>query len=205
MASKTLALFKIIKAIAHLSQTANHILALLKGFYYKFKYGLFNKRVAFGKRLLIRGPLKISGPGKVVIGDNVSIDGSGHPVTPFTHHKDAVISIGSNSFVNGTRFGCQKQIIVGDYAILGDARIMDTDFHSIYPNRWSSDAIVESKPIIIGKNVWIGAASAILKGVTIGNNSVIGFGAVVSKNVPPNCVVAGNPAKPVKNLVENDR
>jgi acetyltransferase-like isoleucine patch superfamily enzyme len=151
----------------------------------------------------VRGPLKIRGPGKVIIGDNVLIDGRGHPVTPFTHHKDAVISIGSNSFVNGTRFGCQKKITIGEYAILGDARILDTDFHSIYPDRLSPNAVVESKPIIIGKNVWIGGAAIVLKGVNIGHNSVVGFGSVVTKDVPADCVVAGNPAKIIKTFQPN--
>lgn len=164
---------------------------------------MFNRRVVFGKRLLVRGHLKISGPGKVIIGDNVSIDGIGHPVTPFTHYKDAVISIGSNSFVNGTRFGCQTRITVGEYAILADARILDTDFHSIYPDRWSPDAVVESSPVVIGKNVWIGAAAIVLKGVNIGYNSVVGFGSVVTKDIPANCVVAGNPAKIVKTFQPN--
>jgi acetyltransferase-like isoleucine patch superfamily enzyme len=174
------------------------------GYYYKLKYSFFRRRTIFGKGFRVRGSLKIKGPGKVIIGDNVFIDGRGHPVTPFTYSKNAIISIGSNCFINGTRFGCQKEIVIGDYAILGDARILDTDFHSIYPNRWSSDAIVESKPIIVGRNVWIGAASAILKGVKIGDNSVVGFGAIVLKDVPPNCVAAGNPAKVIKSLMSND-
>jgi len=144
--------------------------------------------------------LTIRGPGRVFVGDNVFIDGRGHPVTPFTHHVDALISIGSNSFLNGTRFGCQKKIVIGDYAILGDARILDTDFHSIYPDRWSNDAIVRSEPITIGKNVWVAAAAAILKGVKIGDNSVVGFGSIVTEDVPNNCVVVGNPAKVVKRL-----
>lgn len=196
--------FKIQRSIAHPFQTFGYIFALLRGCYYKLKYGLFNNRVTLGKRLLVRGPLKIKGPGKVIIGDNVSIEGRGHPVTPFTHHKDALLTIGSNSFINGTRFGCQTRITIGEYAILADARILDTDFHSIYPDRWSPEAVVESRPLVIGKNVWIGAAAIVLKGVTIGDNSVVGFGSVVTKDVPANCVVAGNPAKIIKTFQPNE-
>lgn len=189
---------KLQKVLAHPYQALNYIFAVLKGRYYKLKYGLTNRKVTFGKQLLVRGPLKISGPGRVIIGDNVSIDGRGHPVTPFTHHKDAVISIGSNSFVNGTRFGCQTKIAIGEYAILADARILDTDFHSIYPDRWSPNAVVKCKPVLIGKNVWVGAAAIVLKGVKIGDNSVVGFGSVVTRDVPADCVVTGNPTKIVK-------
>ena len=89
---------------------------------------------------------------------------------------------------------------VGDDAILGDAMILDTDFHSIYPDRWSVEAKAESKPIRTGRNVWIGGAASVLKGVKIGDNSVVGFGPVVIRDVPRNSVVAGNPACVVKKL-----
>ena len=53
-------------------------------------------------------------------------------------------------------------------------------------------------PIVIGKNVWIGSHAIILKGVQIGDNAFIGAGAVVTKNVEPNSVVVGNPARTIK-------
>ncbi len=62
------------------------------------------------------------------------------------------------------------------------------------------DCSVNTAPVIIEDNVWIGMNAVILKGVTIGENSVVAAGAVVSKNVPPNVVVAGNPAVIVKHL-----
>ncbi len=59
------------------------------------------------------------------------------------------------------------------------------------------------KPIHIGKNVWIGSGAIVLPGVTIGDNSIVGAGSVVTKNVEPNSVVAGNPAKFIKSINEN--
>ncbi len=193
---------KILEIIAHPFDAYGYILSIFLGYLYKFRYHILRRKVVLGKSLRIRGSLIIRGPGEVFIGDRVYIDGRGHPVTLFTYDKGAIISIGSNSFIDGTRFGCQKRISISKYAILGDARIMDTDFHSISPNRWSSDALVESNPVIVEENVWIGAAAAVLKGVRIGNNSVVGFGSVVTKDVPSNCVVAGNPARVVKKLDE---
>ena len=55
-------------------------------------------------------------------------------------------------------------------------------------------------PITIGNNVWIGGNCAVLPGVTIGDNSVIGAGSVVNRDIPKNCVAAGNPCKVIRNL-----
>lgn len=63
------------------------------------------------------------------------------------------------------------------------------DRHNLYP-----------KPVVVGKNVWIGSNSTILQGVTIGDGSIVGAGSVVTKDVPPNTVVVGNPAKVIKTL-----
>lgn len=191
---------KILSGLKSPSSARDYVFSLLKGHYYRIKYSMIFKKASFGKKFRVQGLMKISGPGKVQFGDNVLVCGLGHPVTPFTHHKDAVIKIGSNSFVNGTRFGCRTSITIGEYAILGDARILDTDFHSINPDRWSPDAIIESAPITIGNNVWVGANTAILKGVIIGDNSVVGFGSVLSRSIPGNCVVAGNPATIIKQI-----
>lgn len=191
---------KISKASKSPSSVVDYVLSKVRGWYYQLKYSIILKKAVFGKNFRVQGTLKIAGPGKVIIGDNVLVCGLGHPVTPFTHHKDAIIAIGSNSFLNGTRFACQTAITIGEYALLGDARIMDTDFHSIYPDRWSPDAVVESSPIVIGKNVWVGGAAAVLKGIHIGDNSVVAFGAVLAKTIPANCIVGGNPATIIKQI-----
>lgn len=60
--------------------------------------------------------------------------------------------------------------------------------------------IINNKPIIIGKNVWIGANSVILPGIEIGNNSSVGAGSIVTKNIPENVIAAGNPARIIKQL-----
>lgn len=195
---------KLHKGLKQPAQAYSYLISVLKGLVCRTRYSLVGKRISIGKKFCVSGSLKIKGPGRVVIGKNVCVDGCGHPVTLFTYSEDAVISIGSNSFVNGTRFGCQEKISIGDYAILGDARILDTDFHSIAPNRHSADAIIKSTPVMIDENVWVGGAATILKGVHVGRDSVVGFAAVVTRDVPPGCVVAGNPACIVRNLIETE-
>jgi acetyltransferase-like isoleucine patch superfamily enzyme len=152
-------------------------------------------RIRVGLRFSLQGRLIASGPGTVVLGDDVVV---ADKTTPFTHSREARIEIGSRSFVNGTRFGCSREITIGEDAILADARLMDTDFHPLQARRCEDPTLpVGVSPIRIGRNVWIGAGSAVLKGVSIGDNSVIAFGSVVTKDVGADTIAAGNPARPV--------
>ena len=89
-------------------------------------------------------------------------------------------------------------IVTGDACMIAPGVcISDADCHAIYA-RAEPDG--KTKRVVIKDNVWIGDSGIICKGVTIGNNSIIGAGAVVTKNVPPNSVFAGNPAQLVKEL-----
>ena len=76
--------------------------------------------------------------------------------------------------------------------------VLATLNHELEPSRRSS---IVSAPIRIGNRVWIGSHSTILPGVTVGDGAVVAAGAVVTKDVPPNTVVAGVPAKVVKTIV----
>ena len=119
---------------------------------------------------------------------------------PFIMYEGSSIHIhrGGHLILNGGFFNenvnviCESEITVGEgVKVAPGVVIRDCDSHEILGSR-------SSKPIIIGKHVWIGTNAIILKGVTIGDGAVIGAGAVVTKDVPAQCVVAGNPAKVVK-------
>jgi len=179
--------------------------ALSKGLWWRLRARWFWRRLKIGKGFQVVRRFVPSGPGRIFIGEKVTSDGGPHPVTLFTHSPEAEIHIGDRVFLNGTRFGCSQRIEVGDDCILADCRIFDTDMHSIWPDRRSEEAVVATAPVRIGRNAWIGAAAIILKGVTIGENSVIGAGSVVVRDVPPNCVAAGNPARVVKRLAPEMR
>jgi acetyltransferase-like isoleucine patch superfamily enzyme len=152
-----------------------------------------------GRRLSIEGSLRLRGPGRVILGDDLIVDAR---TDIFTHSSQAVVFIGDRSFLNGTRFGCVREIRIGPGAILADARIMDTDFHSTHRNRRQKSARIQAAPVVIGENVWIAAGAAVLRGVTIGNDSVIAFGSVVTKDVPPGTIVGGNPAREIGTVPE---
>ena len=77
---------------------------------------------------------------------------------------------------------------------------MDQDFHSIQPNHRDNPEFVRSAPVTIGDRVWITWGVVILKGVTIGDGSTITPNSVIVKDVPPNCVYGGNPAKLIKEI-----
>lgn len=91
---------------------------------------------------------------------------------------------------------------VGDDCILGSCTIVDTDHHSVEVDRRRPGAPVASSPVVIEENVWIAGFATVLKGVRIGRDSVVGLGSVVSSDIPAGVVVAGNPARVVRNLYE---
>ncbi len=178
-------------------------LSLLRGHGYQLWYRCLGIRFSAGRNFRVYGSLKVRGPGRVVFGDNVSV---GMEVTPYTHAPDALIEIGDDCYLNGTRFGCRQLIRVGPGAILADARLLDTDFHPLDPaRRHDPDGPVRSEPIVLEENVWIGAAAGLLPGTRIGRNSVVGFGAVCSGEFPANVVIAGNPARVIREFQESER
>ncbi len=98
----------------------------------------------------------------------------------------------------GSRISASDEIILGDGVMLANgAYVTDSDWHTIYDRMSRKET---PTPVHIGTNVWLGDHSTVLKGVTIGENSVVAARAVVTKDVPANVVVAGNPAKVVKEL-----
>ncbi len=97
----------------------------------------------------------------------------------------------------GSRLSASDEIVLGKGVMLANgAYVTDCDWHTIYDRMVRSDPA----PVHIGDNVWLGDHSTVLKGVTIGENSVVAARAVVTRDVPANVVVAGNPAKVVKEL-----
>ncbi len=106
--------------------------------------------------------------------------------------KDACIKIGNGTYLNrNTLIVAQKQVEIGkDCKISWDVIIMDSDLHPL-----PGETRVDSKPVIIMDNVWIGCRVIVLKGVTIGSGAIIAAGAVVTKDVPENSIAAGVPAR----------
>jgi len=114
---------------------------------------------------------------------------------------NAKMLIKGQGFANtNTIINCFNYIEIGSGTYISDdVRIQDSDNHSVYENGIAKEI---SKPIIIGNHVWIGKNALVLKGVTIGDGAIIAASSVVVKDVPAKTVVAGNPAKVIKDNVE---
>lgn len=93
-------------------------------------------------------------------------------------------------------------VYVGNHVMIGPGTLISTVGHPLSP-KGRREHLGIAKPVTIGNDVWIGGNCIILPGVTIGNNVVVAAGAVVTKDVPDNCVVGGVPAKFIKSI-END-
>jgi maltose O-acetyltransferase len=157
--------------------------------------------------VLLQVPLRCDGMGRVEIGSGSAVgsrpaprSGSGEVLFQ-ARSAEAVIRIGRNVlFSNNISLISVAGISIGDDCLVGDnLLVMDTDFHGIHPaERRSSSGT--AKPVHIGRNVWFGSRVVVQKGVTIGDNSVIASQSVVTRDVPPNSVAGGNPAKVIRTI-----
>jgi acetyltransferase-like isoleucine patch superfamily enzyme len=133
-------------------------------------------------------------------GDRVTL-GEGCGIAVFgAPERMAMLAIGDRTYFQPrVRINCSDNIQIGaDCAFAWDVDIFDTDFHSIVG--LDGEPQPNHAPIQIQDRVWIGAGAKILKGVTIGNDAVVAAGAIVTRSVPPRTLVAGCPAKVIKQI-----
>ena len=155
--------------------------------------------------------LKSRHPRAVVMGDHVSC----YAGCSFAVGENGTCEIGDFTLLNGVFIMAEERIEIGSHCLLAwNVGIADSDFHPIAAaqRRLDAEALapyyrdrpprppLHTTPVVIHDNVWIGMNAVILKGVTIGENAIVAAGSVVSRDVPANVVVAGNPARIVKEL-----
>lgn len=188
---------------------------LRNAFYWRFnkiKFTLSN--IEYGKNLIIKGSmyLNINPNSQAIIGDNCTIK-SGDNYNPISRNikssitleEKAILQIGNNVGLSSICLWAHHSIKIGNNVNIGaDTIIMDSDAHSLnYIHRQNINIDLQhknNKEIIIGNDVLIGMRTIILKGVKIGDRSIVGSGSVVARDVPPDTIVGGNPAKFIKNL-----
>ena len=118
--------------------------------------------------------------------------------TPLNINYGPGVRFGDDCFLN---FGCTLLalggITIGDGAFIGPHCVLATEYH---PEDPAARHTLLTKPIVIGRNAWLGANVTVLAGVTIGENAIVAAGSVVTKDVPANMVVAGTPAKVIREI-----
>lgn len=178
-----------------------------------FKLAMKATGVRYGKRLLLKGvPVIYNAKGaSLTIGDDCIIKSSflSNLVGLYsrtiivTRTPGAEIVIGDRVGISGATLYARTSIRIGDGTnIGGNVKILDNDFHPIEIEARLADdkSKIGTKPIVIGKNCFIGCNSIILKGTELGEGCVVGAGAVVCGKFEPNSVLAGNPARVIKKI-----
>ncbi|MCC6442031.1 MAG: acyltransferase [Armatimonadetes bacterium] len=166
-----------------------------------------NVRVGAGARLIGR-PL-FRGKGIVELGDRVTLSSSwkdyhlalNRPVKLDALLESSRIIIGDETILHGTSIFAVGRVEIGKRCMLaGNIIVLDCNYHPLTPELRHCALSLESEPVVLEDNVWVGINSILLPGASVGKNSVIGAGSVVTRPVPPDCVAAGNPARVIKEL-----
>lgn len=158
--------------------------------------------------------ISVASGGTIIIGKNVLVHsavasnplGCFQPSVLRAMYSGARLEIGDGVGLSGTVLCAAKAIEIGEGTIFGSgAMVLDNDFHEPGPGwSWPGDHGRTARPVKIGRGVFVGARSLILKGLTIGDRAVIGAAAVVTADVPPGGRVAGNPARLIESRQAQD-
>lgn len=193
------------------------LLRIIRNVYYYLK--LKEKTISYKKNTKINmddsvrifpETVIIAGLGKVVVGSKSCIRG-----TLEIQRSGGEIVIGEKCYIGDhTRIWSADNITIGNNVLIAhNVNIFDNDTHptDLFERREDAENIIwrgirddfstlKSSPIIIQDDVWISCNSVILRGVKIGTGSIVAAGSIVTKDVPPKTLVAGNPAKVIKQL-----
>ncbi|MFH0810740.1 MAG: acyltransferase [Pseudomonadota bacterium] len=167
---------------------------------------MFRYRVKAGSNLQLEGVMPlIIGPGEITLGDRVRVGKSCCWIVGSKVHERARLSVGDDTSINfATIISVAQEVRIGSRCLIaGQVNIYDNNSHPTDPEKRACHLPLEPgdvRPVIIEDDVWLGQCSMVLKGVTVGRGSTVAAGAVVTKSVPPYCIVAGNPAVVVKKL-----
>lgn len=165
-------------------------------------------------RIKTTGPVKQYGRMKVVKRNGYIEIGSRSAVWPGVkieatsvfENKTATVKIGRRcNLGDNLQIHCADSVTIGDnVGIAWDVIIMDHNYHSI-TGFAEGEPDLDPRPVVIGNRVWLGIRTIVLKGVHIGDGCIIGAGSVVTRDIPPNTLAAGNPAKPIKTIQYPER
>lgn len=168
--------------------------------FFKLILILRGAKVPFSAKISI---FQINWPNQLSIGQNCVFENNLVFKYDSIWRKGSNIIIGGNVFIgHNTEFNISDKISIGDDCLIAsNCKFIDHDHGFSVANKPIRLQEPKISPIIIENNVWIGTSCIILKGVTIGSGSIIGAGSLVNRNIPPNEVWCGSPAKFLKKRV----
>lgn len=159
-----------------------------------------NEKKLFDLNTIYRNSIEINDLLSKLTGQK--IDDSVYISLPFYSDFGSHIRFGKNIFINkNVTLVDLGGITIEDNVLIGPRTTIITVNHLLEPQHRSGLFV---KPVLIKKNVWLGANVTVLSGVTIGENSVVAAGSVVTKSIPDNSIVAGIPAQIVKSIVDKN-
>lgn len=159
--------------------------------------------------LFIFLPIDIRGKRHIQLGRQMTC-GRGCRFEAYPEQDDGkVLLIGDDVQINDyVHISARQKVSIGNHVLMASHIFISDIQHGDYSNpdpeqQSDPESIAKSrplscKPVVIDDNVWIGEGACILPGVTVGRCSIVGANAVVTRDVPPNCIVAGNPARIIK-------
>jgi acetyltransferase-like isoleucine patch superfamily enzyme len=159
------------------------------------------RRASVPLSVRLKGKVRISGDGRLVLGNGIILIGNVVPIE-FVSHKGACVTIGDHTFINyGSSISARELVSIGRHCLLGHyTLILDNQEHDLHQHRM----LPPSEPVVIEDHVWIGSRVCILPGVRVGHHSAVGAGSVVTSNIPAHCLAVGNPARVVRSIGPRD-
>ncbi|MFC4233116.1 DapH/DapD/GlmU-related protein [Parasediminibacterium paludis] len=174
----------------------------------KLLYSFIRTKLLFKNARLIRFPIDLRGKKYITINDGLTT-GNYCRIEVIKFNTDILpsLKIGKNLQINNSvHIACTHRVLIGDDVLIASNVFITDHNHGNYSGNEEHDnpfskpieRKINASPVTIGNRVWLGEHVCVLPGVTIGDGSIIGASSVVNKNIPPNCIAAGNPAKIIK-------
>ena len=180
--SRSVAIWILLKRLFHVLNS------YLRGRYY------FRKAQWMGRLVFAKGRPKVAIDGQLQLGNLVRIWSNINP-TQLIVGSHGLLRIEEGAYINGALIAVQKQVIIGKNCYLAPmVQILDSNDFGLGVREESAQAV------IIEEDAWLATRALITKGVRIGKGAVVAVGAVVTEDVAPYTVVAGVPAKPIRQL-----
>lgn len=164
-------------------------------------------RLFFPEARLVRFPVYVRGRSAMNLGKGLTTGVNVRLDAYSLVGKEPVLKFGNNVQINDyVHIGAIQQVMIGDNTLIASRVFISDHNHGRYdeldvcsvPSVPPADRPLSSKPVFIGKNVWLGEQVCILPGVTVGDGSIVGANSVVTRDLPPNTIAAGNPARVIR-------